>query len=69
MLDASRLRVGVDLGRARRALTLLPSARSITIGLLLAVAALAGYLAARESSAFAVTIAPVSAGRSSHQTS
>ena len=55
MLDASRLRAGLDLGRARRASTLLPSARSTTIGLLLALVALGGYLAARESSAFAVT--------------
>lgn len=55
MLDASRLRAGVDLGRARRALTLLPSARSVSIGLLLGLLAVAGYLGARESSAFAIT--------------
>jgi cell division protein FtsQ len=59
MLDASRLRAGVDLGRTRRALTLLPSAQSTTIALLLALLAFAGYIGARQSSAFAITTVEV----------
>jgi cell division protein FtsQ len=46
--------VTAELASTARARTLLPSARSVAVGLVLALAALAAYVAARESSAFAL---------------